>query len=478
MHARTQLLGRFLDNEDLASARLACSEWREHLSAQVQAARLPAHLWQHCVPGQVVGLYRLLDSFRHLQDVRLALDPQHTVDSWSMGRATDTLRRALPTLRRLELAGVQQPAHWRAALGSMQCIAPQLTALRLQDIAWPPLDALHMLAPFSSLRALAIASPHFSRLEAGHLAAIAQLTQLSALTLRFRTVAGTASAPLALDSLSCLVRLVQLDVQYSGARTEKGRGMLVLMHGQHAAGVFSACEHARTYTHTHGLCWTTTTWPCLRPHMCRRRRQRTGLLELSSVVVFCKPAALAALSSLRSLAVSLIPMPSLAALSRLPHLTSLALQQAQPLGSGQCSSLARCMGLRDLSLCRLQWADLPQLAALTRLTALAVQVWQPSRGHLPGDPSAGQQLLSLRALARLQRLQLRGQVELPAELLARLAGCWGQLTALDLCCVLPDGTQGLQAFSELRSLAVRPYKWDGERDVGAGGRCRGGAAAC
>jgi hypothetical protein len=88
-------------------------------------------------------------------------------------------------------------------------------------------------------------------------------------------------------------------------------------------------------------------------------------------------------------------------------------------------------------------------------------VWQPPRGSLPGD-AAGQQLLHLKSLRSLKQLQLHGQCELSAELLVQLAGHWLSLTALDLCCELPDGTQGLQHFSVLRSLRLRPYKWDGE----------------
>lgn len=99
-----------------------------------------------------------------------------------------------------------------------------------------------------------------------------------------------------------------------------------------------------------------------------------GLLELSSAVVFCRPSALAALTGLQRLAVSLIPMPSLAALNKLPFLHSLVLQQAQPLARSQCSSLARCQGLSSLSLSSVQWADLVQLAPLTSLSALSVQV--------------------------------------------------------------------------------------------------------
>lgn len=99
-----------------------------------------------------------------------------------------------------------------------------------------------------------------------------------------------------------------------------------------------------------------------------------GLLELSSAVVFCKPAALCALSSLRTLAVSFIPMPSLAALAQLPQLHSCVLKQAQPVSSSQCLALARCRHVQELSLSSVQWADVPALAPLTGLTKLAVQV--------------------------------------------------------------------------------------------------------
>lgn len=90
--------------------------------------------------------------------------------------------------------------------------------------------------------------------------------------------------------------------------------------------------------------------------------------------MFCQPAALRALSSLQTLSVSLIPMPSLAALAQLPQLDSLVLRQAQPVSSNQCLALARCQHLRDLALSSVQWGDISYLAPLTGLTTLSVQV--------------------------------------------------------------------------------------------------------
>jgi hypothetical protein len=88
-------------------------------------------------------------------------------------------------------------------------------------------------------------------------------------------------------------------------------------------------------------------------------------------------------------------------------------------------------------------------------------MWQPPRGSLPVR-EAGQQVLHLKALTSLRQLQLKGQCEVSSDLLGQLSGHWLSLTALDLCCELPDGTQGIQHFTALRSLKVRPYKWDGE----------------
>jgi len=88
-------------------------------------------------------------------------------------------------------------------------------------------------------------------------------------------------------------------------------------------------------------------------------------------------------------------------------------------------------------------------------------VFQPPRGSLPGV-TVGQQLLQLRQLGDLRSLRVKGQCDLSAELLSELARHFLELTSLDLCCVLPDGTQGLQLFTKLRSLKVQPYKWDGE----------------
>jgi hypothetical protein len=97
--------------------------------------------------------------------------------------------------------------------------------------------------------------------------------------------------------------------------------------------------------------------------------------------VFCKPAALRALSALQTLSVSLIPMASLAALASLAQLDSLVLRQAQPVSSAQCLALAACRHLADLTLSSVQWADMSHLAPLTQLTRLSVQVgWCVNEG--------------------------------------------------------------------------------------------------
>lgn len=265
------MLGGYLEADDLASARLVSQQWREQLSAQVTDIQLPAHLWQYCVPGQLVTLYRLLDSFKHVQQVRLRIVPQHPVDSWSIGRAMDTLRLALPTLQTVELASVTQAGHWRAVLVSMQCFTQQLTNLRLQDICWPPPDALHLISAFTSLQRLEIASPHFSRLEPAHVEAIGQLRRLRELHLCFRTVAGTANTPLGLDPLSSLVRLTQLNVQYTGVLIRSGvfgsrvhvvvvlhTVLAVCMSGKASSGTarcFATHTHCQHCVHTTTRLW-------------------------------------------------------------------------------------------------------------------------------------------------------------------------------------------------------------------------------
>lgn len=178
-------------------------------------------------------------------------------------------------------------------------------------------------------------------------------------------------------------------------------------------------------------------------------------------MTFCSPGALAALSALRALTISLVPVPSLAGLAALPALRELELAQAQPLSAAQAAALARCRSLAVLSVSSLAWPDIPELAALSCLSALSLTVYQPARGSLPG-PLVGRQLLALRPLSRLRSLKLKGQCELPAELLCRLAGQFSGLTGLELCVNLPDGTQGLQHFTALRALKLQPYKWDGE----------------
>lgn len=212
-----QMLGKYMEPEDLAEARLVCREWKGQLSAQVTDIQLPAHLWQYCVPGQLVSLYRLLDSFKHVQQAQLQIVPQHPVDSWSIGRAMDALRLSLPTLQTMDVVAITQPGHWRAVLVSLQGFSTQLTSLKLQDICWPPADTLHLISAFTRLQHLDISSPHFSRLDPGHVEAIGQLRLLRQLRLCFRTVAGTANNPLGLDPLSSLVRLTHLEVEYTGA---------------------------------------------------------------------------------------------------------------------------------------------------------------------------------------------------------------------------------------------------------------------
>lgn len=158
---------------------------------------------------------------------------------------------------------------------------------------------------------------------------------------------------------------------------------------------------------------------------------------------------------------SLVPVPCLACLRQLGQLRYLSLQQALPVTGAQCISLAGCQQLHVLSLSSVQWADVPKLAPLSGLQGLSLQIYQPARGSLPAG-AVGQQLLQLRALSGLRSLKFKGQCEVSAELLVQLAAHWRGLTELDLCCVMPDGTQGLQQFSSLRSLKLQPYKWDGE----------------
>lgn len=177
--------------------------------------------------------------------------------------------------------------------------------------------------------------------------------------------------------------------------------------------------------------------------------------------MFCGPAALVRLCSLVRLSVALVPVPCLTCLQQLDQLRHLSLQQAQPLTGAQCVCLAGCQQLHSLSLSSIQWADVPKLAPLSGLQGLSLQIYQPARGSLPGA-TVGQQLLQLKTLSGLGSLKFKGQCELSAELLSRLACHWAGLTTLDLCCVMPEGTQGLQHFTTLRSLKVQPYKWDGE----------------
>lgn len=186
-----------------------------------------------------------------------------------------------------------------------------------------------------------------------------------------------------------------------------------------------------------------------------------GLLELASAVQFCSPRALASLQSLVCLSVSLVPFPCLSSLQHLQDLRHLDLQQPQPLTTAQCCSVASCRQLRSVTMGSLQWADIPKLSPMSQLLHLSISLWQPPRGSLPSG-TVGQQLLQLRDLVSLQSFKLQGQCEVTSDLLGQLAGHWLGLTGLDLCCVMPNGTLGVQQFNGLRSLRVQPYKWDGK----------------
>jgi hypothetical protein len=183
-----------------------------------------------------------------------------------------------------------------------------------------------------------------------------------------------------------------------------------------------------------------------------------GLLELSAGVGFRRPDRLAALTSLTSLSVRLVPLPELDGVAALPSLRALTLSQVAPLSARQADALARCGALTRLALDPLPWELLPALGALPRLRALSVHLQPQPRGGLP--PVAADALLELCPLSRLQSFALAGQVDLAEHHVAALAAAWPALRSLDLCCGLIEGTSGFAALSALRRLRLSPYQWD------------------
>jgi hypothetical protein len=217
-----QRLGPWLSAADTASARLACRAWRDCLGAQVAAAALPPALWQHAGRGQLSQLRRLAAAFPLVRVLHCGYDRGAAIDARCMRRTLGFLARTTPTLAALRLRGMTDAPNWPALADGLSPLAPQLTSLELTDACWPDAGSMAALGSgLTSLRRLRLHSAVFSRLTARHVEVISGLWRLRELSLAFRTVDGMASAPLKLDPLTRLSKLVSLDLEYTGAR---GRG--------------------------------------------------------------------------------------------------------------------------------------------------------------------------------------------------------------------------------------------------------------
>ncbi|GBF89364.1 hypothetical protein Rsub_01936 [Raphidocelis subcapitata] len=394
-----QRLGPWLNAADLASARLTCRAWRDCLGSQVAVVALPPALWQRAARGQLAQLRRLTAAFPLLRTVACGYERGAPLDSRSIRRTMGLLARTTPTLSGVRLRGMVDAQNWPALAFGLEPLAARLVSLDLPDACWPDAASMGTLAAaLTALQRLRLHSCVFSRLTAGHVDAIAGMSRLRELSLGFRTVEGTAASPMALDPLSGLGRLVALDLEY------------------------------------------------------------TGLLELSSGVGFRRPEALAALTALTSLSIRLVPLSGLDALSRLSGLRALHLVQMAPLTARQADALPACTALTRLEVEPLPWELLPALGRLPRLQCLGVHLAEPNRG--PPPPHAADAVLSLAPLSRLRCFALAGQVELRQRHIAALAAAWPSLRALDLCCVLADGTSGFSALTALKRLRLSPYHWD------------------
>jgi len=201
----------------VATARLVCRAWRDCLGAQVTTAYLPPTLWQHDVRGQLAQLRTLADAYPLLHTVQCQYARGAAVDARAMRRTMGLLARAMPSLTGLRLRGMTDAFNWPAVSEGIVPLAYQLTCLDLSEACWPDAPSLRRLATaLPGLRRLRLHSAVFSRMGRAHVEAIAGLGQLRELSLGFRTVEGTGAAPLALDPLAGLVRLVDLELEYTG----------------------------------------------------------------------------------------------------------------------------------------------------------------------------------------------------------------------------------------------------------------------
>jgi hypothetical protein len=175
-------------------------------------------------------------------------------------------------------------------------------------------------------------------------------------------------------------------------------------------------------------------------------------------VGFTSPTPLAAATSLRTLSLTNIPLASCEGLwAARQHLSSLRLQQLQPLTEEHLRPFSCSFKqLRHLHLEPLPLELLPAVGGLQQLQQLTVKVWAPVHAgqHLPADA----QLAALAGLTQLRSLSLAGPILVTQQSIQTLAAGLQGLTQLQLHVALPDGTQGLQEFSRVQQLRLKPYR--------------------
>ena len=184
--------------------------------------------------------------------------------------------------------------------------------------------------------------------------------------------------------------------------------------------------------------------------------------ELSSAVCLTDPGAAAALTNLQRLSIKYLSThQTLAALPNLPKLRELVLHQPLPLEPHQLKLLGGCTNLHSLSLQPVRWQDLPELGDLSHLRALELSLCPKLRGGGSDAVIAGREVAKfLKRLPAVEQLVFKGQAALQDLQLQQIACSCPRLQALDLCCLLPEGTQALQQFQRLQTLKLQPYSWD------------------
>jgi len=360
-------------------------------------------MWQYPAAGsKVVSLLQLLNAFPSFSKAHLHIEQDRPCDAWCASKTMKILDCKVPRLKAVVLRGFTKAHQWQAILSALQPLTPRLQSLRSEDGCWPAANLLPQLQQLSSLTKLHISSgQQLSRIGGSMVSCLASMTQLQDLKLIFRSAEGTAHVPLSFSPISALTSLTSLHVEY------------------------------------------------------------TGLKETSSAVCLTDPGTVAALTNLQRLSIKFIPThQTLAALPNLPKLRELVLHQLTPVEVHQLKLLGLCTNLHSLSAQPVRWQDLPELGDLSRLQALELSLCPKLRRGNSEAVLAGMAVAKLlNCLPAVERLVFKGQAALQELQLQQIAGSCPKLRALDLCCLLPEGTQALHHFKRLQTLKLQPFSW-------------------